>query len=218
MEKKEVEKIIGYNFKDASLLTIALTHTSFANFHDLTSYERLEFLGDSVLGFIVREYLFLHYKNLAEGKLTKVCSALVCEETLSKIIADLKIDKYIKIQQEPYPSILCDVYESILGAIYLDGGIENAKKFVELTLRDKFKDAMANKLVRDYKSEIHELAQANKKSLTYEVIEESGEEHFKTFIMQVVYDGEAISQGEGRSKKAAEQEAAKSALEKLTNV
>jgi ribonuclease-3 len=204
--------------KDEELLIRALTHASYANLKNTMSYERLEFLGDGVLSLIVRDYIYREYDELAEGKLTKMQAALVCEATLSQIIAEIGLVKHIILVKDnssdlPKRSIIADVYESILGAIYIDGGMESAHEFVMRTLKSRFELALEGKLSRDYKTEVQEQAQMHKCSVEYRLLHESGQAHDKTYVMQLFLDGKEISEGTGKSKKAAEQEAAREAIE-----
>lgn len=214
----KVQKIIGYRMKDESLLAQALTHASYANLKNIGSYERLEFLGDGVLSLIVRDYLYRQHDSLAEGRLTKMQASLVCETTLAQIVAEKGLVEHIIFVNDhpgqlPKRSIIADVFESILGAIYLDGGMSAATDFVMKNLQPKFALALEGKLIRDYKTEVQERAQMKHRSVEYRLLHESGQAHDKTYVMQLFIDGKEVSQGTGKSKKTAEQEAAKIAIE-----
>ena len=211
------QKNINYKFKNTELLERALSHSSYANEKGLKeSNERLEFLGDSVLGFISAEYFFNLYKNQPEGSLTKHRAAAVCEKTLCKFSIVLEIDKVIKLGKGEIrmggaqrPSILADAIESVLAAIYLDGGIEPAK---ELVLRFITRDGI-DVSVRDYKTMLQEVAQKHpEETVEYFVVDEKGPDHAKEFTVEVHLNSNILGTGTGRSKKLAEQAAAKEAL------
>ena len=211
----ELEKKIGYQFKDINLLITALTHTSFANelkVNKTDSYERLEFLGDAILEYIVSEYLFLKRKEYEEGRLTKLRASLVCEFTLSQISESLGYGDYVRLSKgeeltggRNRKSILCDLFESVLGAMYLDGGIEPAKRFVHRFLLD---DVETKSLFYDAKSTLQEFCQKHGRQLCYELIEERGPEHNKIFVSDAVINGKVTARGEGPNKKTSEQMAA----------
>ncbi|MDR1101087.1 MAG: ribonuclease III [Clostridiales bacterium] len=212
-ELREIERIIGYHMNDENLLMEALTHTSYANLKKTGSYERLEFLGDGVLGLIIRDCIYLKYRNLAEGKMTKMCSALVCEASLAEAAEKMGVVPYIRtVQMNMKRSIIADVFEAILGAVYLDGGMEAAKKFVMNSMNDKIEQARQNKLNRDYKTEIQEIAQSRKSVVTYRTVSEEGQDHDKTYEMELLIDGVPIARGVGKSKKSAHQDAARQAI------
>ncbi len=215
----DFERRIGYEFKDKSLLQRALTHSSYANEKGTgLDNERLEFLGDSVLGFITAEYLFDHYKDKAEGDLTKKRAYAVCEKTLFGYAEKIGLGDMILLGKgeertggRQRPSIVSDAFEAVIAAIYLDGGIENAKKFVlpfiEIASETK-------PVFKDYKSTLQEVLQQNPtEKFEYIVVGESGPDHNKEFIVEVHLNSNVIGTGKGSSKKRAEQEAARSALE-----
>lgn len=203
-------------------LITALTHTSYMNERKINkpeSYERSEFLGDAILEFIVSEYLYTHKKDYKEGKLTKLRASLVCEFTLSQIAKSLGFGEFVLLSKgeemtggRDRNSILCDLFEAVLGAIYLDGGIEPAKAFVYTYLLD---DIETKSLFYDAKSTLQELMQKEGKVLSYHLIDEVGPDHNKKYITDAVIDGVAIARGEGVSRKAAEQTAAYNALLEL---
>ncbi len=218
----ELEKKIGYKFKDINLLITAMTHTSYANelrVNKTESYERLEFLGDAILEYIVSEYLFLKKKEYEEGRLTKLRASLVCEFTLSQVSESLGYGEYVRLSKgeaqtggRTRKSILCDLFESVLGAMYLDGGMDPAKKFVHEFLLD---DVETKSLFYDAKSTLQEFCQKHGKVLKYKLIEEKGPEHSKIFISDAIIDGHATARGEGSNRKNSEQMAAYKTLLQL---
>lgn len=215
---ERTEKKIGYTFQDKRLLRKALTHSSYLNEHREAEEcnERLEFLGDSVLSLISTDYLY-HTRSGDEGELTKTKALLVCEEALSTYARELNLGEDLLLGRgekqagaQDRDSILCDEIEAILGAIYLDGGYENAKKFILPFLiegEERFRQ-------HDYKTLLQEVIQKNPgELLKYVIADQFGPEHEKTFVCHLYLNSNRISEGEGRSKKAAEQAAAKVALE-----
>lgn len=219
---KELEEIIGYNFKNNQLLKTALTHSSYANEYKCESYERLEFLGDSVLSIIISEYLFEEMKKNPEGELSRIRASLVCEESLSSIAKELNFGRFIllgngeeKAGSRNRNSILCDVFEAILAAVYLDGGMDIAKDYIMRIMSYTLHNNLYNKSVKDYKSRLQEKIQRiyhDKTKITYTITKESGPEHQKNFYVDLIVNGKKVSSGVGMSKKEAEQEAAKIAL------
>lgn len=215
---QEFEKIIGYSFRDKELLLRALSHSSYANekHSPKDSNERLEFLGDSVLGFITAEY---YYKNstLPEGELTRLRAATVCEKALFEFSKEIGLGSKILLGKgeentggRERASINSDAFEAIIAAIYLDGGIEEAKKFV---LRFVEKHAKSQGSFKDYKTKLQEVIQKNPEELLeYVLVGESGPDHDKRFEMEVHLNSNVIGKGIGKSKKNAEQEAAREAL------
>lgn len=219
---KRLEEALQYKFKDKRLLDRALTHSSYANENKSSdgSNERLEFLGDSVLSIIVAEHIFLNYKNLPEGELTKIRASLVCENALHEFSQELKLGEFLKLgkgeQQNggaSRPSILADAFEAVLAAIYLDGGIEPARRHV-LRFVDKKLGCMASVAFKDYKTVLQEVIQQNpEEKLEYVLVDEKGPDHAKIFTVEVHLNSNVIGKGTSGSKKRAEQEAAKQALE-----
>jgi len=216
---KELESIIGYSFKDTQLLKLALTHSSFSNEKGpYKNNERLEFLGDSVLGFITAEYLFSELGSTPEGQLTKIRANAVCERSLAKFAAEIDLGKYLFLGKgeiltggRERPSVLSDAFEALIAAIYLDGGIDEARKFVLRFVSNTEKDANE---VTDYKTTLQEVIQKNpEENLSYELVAQSGPAHMKTFTVEVRLNSNCIGVGEGHSKKKAEQAAAKEALQ-----
>ena len=220
----EFEEILGYKFKNKSLLENALTHSSYANeVHSaFGSNERLEFLGDSILSIIVAEYLYMNFKNLPEGELTKLRASLVCEKTLSVFAKQIKIGDFLFLGKgemhnhgNERASILADAFEAILAAIYLDGGMEAAKKHVLSFIIPELKDRDFEHF-RDYKTLLQEVIQRNpEEKLSYVLTEESGPDHDKRFTVEVHLNSNVIGEGVGTSKKQAEQAAARQALQLL---
>ncbi len=218
----ELENLIGYQFKDKALLDNAFTHKSYTNENIVKkhqSYERLEYLGDAILEFLVSKFLFETYPEKPEGELTKLRASIVCEFTLSKLSRELKLGSYGYFSKGERntggpnrDSILCDMFESLLGAIYLDGGLEEADKFVRKLL---LTDIEHKKLYYDSKSKLQEYAQKKNISLCYNLLSETGPEHDKEYRVNVQLENKIISEGIGHSKKTAEQNAAFSALKLL---
>ena len=215
---QEFENLIGYSFKDKTLLLKALSHSSFANekHSPKDSNERLEFLGDSVLGFITAEY---YYKNftLPEGELTRLRAATVCEKALYEFSKEIELSRFIFLGKgedltggRDRASINSDAFEAVIAAIYLDGGIEEAKRFV---LRFVEKHAKTQGSFKDYKTKLQEVIQKNpEEHLEYVLVDETGPDHNKTFTVEVHLNSNVIGKGIGKSKKNAEQEAAREAL------
>ena len=223
---RQLQEAIGYSFRDLSLLETALTHTSYANevYKDgLRSYERLEFLGDSILGFTAADYLFGAFPELHEGELTKLRAELVCEASLAETAKALGLGDHLRLGKgeeagggRQRVSIIADVVEAVSAAIYLDGGLAAAKRFIYNHVLVDVKARV--KLNADCKTMLQELVQQKKnQQLSYELLGESGPDHDKTFSVRVLLNGEPIGSGEGTSKKRAEQAAARQALEALTS-
>ena len=219
---KDLEAAIGYQFKNIMLLQNALTHSSYANecWHDsLKSNERLEFLGDSILGMVVAEYLFTRFPNCPEGELTKMRADMVCEQALAAIAEKLDLGRHLLLGNgeeqtggRNRASILADAVESVIAASFLDGGMDAAKAFIEKFVLCDVKPEQKHNV--DYKTALQEQVQKKKAQvLTYELLEESGPDHAKLFKVAVNLNGKQIGTGEGSSKKRAEQAAAKTALE-----
>ncbi|MDO5547670.1 MAG: ribonuclease III [Eubacteriales bacterium] len=224
---KEDELI--YQFKDASLMTTAMTHSSYANEHrdmHMQNNERLEFLGDSILGLVSADYVFHRYPNVPEGQLTKVRAAVVCEKTLYEVAKELGLDHHLLLGHgeemgggRQRPSILADSVEALIGAIYLDGGLEAARSFILSFLPEKVDLAENGHAFRDYKTALQEIVQKNRQeTLKYRLSGESGPDHDKRFTVQVLLNSNIFAEGVGRSKKEAEQMAARAALELMGRV
>ena len=221
MKFEELQQKIGYEFKNIELLETALTHSSYANENGVSrveSNERLEFLGDSVLGIITAENFYMHYKNLPEGDLTKLRAATVCEKSLCDFAREIDLGKYLllgkgEICTEGYkrPSILADAFEALIAAIYLDGGMDAAKGFVLKYIEDAVKK---HRGFKDHKTVLQEVIQRNPgEIIEYVLVGETGPDHDKRFEVEVHLNSNVIGRGVGTSKKKAEQLAAKEALE-----
>jgi ribonuclease-3 len=203
------------------LYEIAFTHGSYSTIHDLDyTYERLEFLGDSVLSLLVSEYLYKKYPHYEEGKLTKIRSNFVCQNALIYYSQKLKLDDYLRVSVEESNltknevlSITADLFESFLGAMFIDQGIEFTKKFVSEWIF-KYID-QERVFFEDYKSAMKEYGDANEVEIDYIILKEYGVPHDKTFIMACLIDGQEMGVGRGKNKKEAEQAAAKGAMRKL---
>lgn len=226
---KAFQESIGYQFNDENLLVTALTHSSYANenraFH-IVYNERLEFLGDSVLSLIVSNYLFENYKNLPEGDLTKVRSAIVCEHSLWACAQTIHMGQYLRLGRgeemtggRSRISILADAYEALIAAIYLDSDFQTVRRWLLRQLHDTILDAVHGKAVTDYKTALQERIQTHGAAdILYEVVNETGPDHKKTFRVHVLINGKVRGIGEGKSKKNAEQMAARAAFIKLGDV
>ena len=222
---KDLEEAIGYRFHNISLLQNALTHSSFANerwHNSLLSNERLEFLGDSILGMVVAEYLYRSFPDRPEGELTRMRADMVCEKTLAGVANTLRLGDHLLLGKgeerfggRTRDSILADAMESVIAACFLDGGMEAARRFIRSFILvevpvTEFHNA-------DYKTELQELVQQKKnQSLAYTLTGESGPDHEKVFSVEVALNGSVIGVGRGSSKKRAEQDAARAAIRTLT--
>jgi ribonuclease III len=223
---KEFQEILGVDFNKVELLNVALTHSSYANQFNLTyndHNERLEFLGDSILSMVTSEYIYKKYKNKPEGKLTRIRAGVVCEASLAEISRRLLINKYIRIGKgeelsggREKDSLLADACEAVIAAIYLDSGLEKAREFIVGNLSKKIDLISNNYNYRDYKSKLQEYVQRSLLAvIKYTVANESGPPHDKTFEIEVYLDNKCYGKGTGKSKKEAEQNAAKEALKSL---
>jgi len=221
---KDLEAAIGYRFKNISLLQNALTHSSYANerwHNSLLSNERLEFLGDSILGMTVAEYLYRNFPDRPEGELTRMRADMVCEKALAKVAARIGLGRHLMLGNgeeqsggRSRDSILADAVESVIAAAFLDGGMDAARQFID---RFVLVEIPVQKLHNaDYKTALQELVQQKKNQvLSYVLTGESGPDHDKHFEVEVKLNGTAIGTGSGSSKKRAEQDAARCALEKM---
>lgn len=220
---KRLENELGYEFKSRDILMLALTHSSYANEikeKDSPYNERLEFLGDSVLGLIISEYVYKNNLGSKEGELTKIRSKIVCETTLAECARELELGQYMLFGKgeeltggRTRVSILADAFEALLAAIYLDGGLDVVKPILFRLMGDKIVLAEKGLIVDDYKTHLQEIIQTKKENkLKYELVDESGPDHEKTFHTAVKLNGVEIGRGVGKSKKESEQEAAKMAL------
>ncbi len=218
-----LQNILGLKFNDPSLLKTALTHRSFLNEDKNTkvSNERLEFLGDSVLSLLVSTEVYNRFESYPEGKLTTLRSLLVKTKTLGELSQKLKFGEFLLISKGEEKSggrnnmsLLADTFEAVLGAIYLDSGLEIAKKFLEINLFPLITEVESNTNLHDYKSALQELTQGKLKiSPTYQVLEQTGPDHEKTFTIGVFIEGKLLATGAGKSKQEGEQDAARLALE-----
>lgn len=215
-----LEQSIGYTFKNKDLLKNALTHTSYAYEHRIKSNEKLEFLGDSILEFISSKYLYNNYPKLKEGEMTKVRASVVCEESLYKIASKhnfsdfLYVGKSEKIHQgNRKVAIMADSVEALIAAIYFDSGLEEAEKFIVDNLKDEIEIASKNVGMKDHKTVLQEKLQVHGNvDIKYEIINETGPDHDKTFTAQVKLNGKVLATGTGKTKKQAEMDAADKAL------
>ena len=218
---KDLEAAIGYRFHNISLLQNALTHSSYANerwHNSLLSNERLEFLGDSILGMVVAEYLFRTFPNRPEGELTRMRADMVCEKTLAAVANEIRLGEHLLLGHgeeqgggRSRNSILADAMESVIAACFLDGGMEAAQRFIR---RFILVEVPVSKLHNvDYKTELQELVQQKRNQvLTYTLAGESGPDHDKQFEVEVSLNGRVVGRGCGSSKKRAEQDAARAAI------
>ena len=221
---KNLEEKLGYTFTNKELLAGALYHSSYANENrgrGITSNERLEFLGDAVLGMVVADHLFRNHPDMPEGELTRTRAALVCEGSLVRVAEALSLGEYLKLGKgeetgggRNRPSIRADAVEAIIAAVYLDGGIGSARKIIQRFILSRNPGDVTEN--RDFKTALQELVQrGGAQELAYQLVGESGPDHDKRFAIQVSLNGKVIGHGEGRSKKEGEQMAAKEAIRNL---
>ena len=223
MSFEKIEKEIGYEFKNKQLLETALTHTSYAYENKKQSNEKLEFLGDSILEFISSEYIYHNYPKLKEGEMTKVRASVVCEDSLQKIAKMHNFSDFLYLgksertsQKEVRPAIMADSIEAVIAAIFLDGGLEEAKKFILSNLAKPIENATKNIGQKDYKTVLQEVLQKNGNvDIEYVIVDEKGPDHEKVFTAEVKFNNKILATGEGKSKKQAEMEAAQKALENI---
>lgn len=228
-ELRRLEFRLAYRFRDLDLLDQALTHASYTNesaaaAEAMCDYESMEFLGDAILGFVVAEFLYLRFKELKEGELTKIRGHLVSARQLQALSDGLELGRYLKLSRGEEKTggrrkgaLLADLFESVVAAIYLDGGLEAARDFVLRQLEDRFNEAARGELrLRDHKSGLQErLHVLGISGPHYRTVEEIGPDHRKEFVVSVSSGGRELSRGRGRSKKEAEQQAAERAIEVL---
>ena len=221
MDIEKLEKSIGYEFKNKELLKRAITHVSFANENNVKSYEKLEFLGDSILEFISSKYLYENFKELSEGELTKVRAQSVCEDSLYAVAKKHKYSDYILVGKSEKANegnkkmaIMADCIEATIAAIYFDSGLDEAEKFIISNLKETMEYASKHIGMKDYKTVLQEKLQKNGEvQIEYKIIKEEGPDHDKTFTAEVSCNNKILARGEGKSKKMAEMQAAKQALE-----
>ena len=220
-----LEERLGYSFRNRALLETALTHSSYANENrasGIVCNERLEFLGDSVLGVTVADFLYRHFPDMPEGRMTRLRAELVCEQSLHRVSLELHLGDYLRLGKgeehnggRKRASILSDAVEAVIAAMYLDAGMETAAGFIQRCLLDDVR-AIETPTFTDYKTSLQELVQRHSgQVLSYELVGEEGPDHAKTFRVQVCLNGDPIGRGIGRTKKEAEQTAAANALEAL---
>lgn len=218
-KKEKLESIIAYPFRNPKLLIQALTHSSHLNEHrsgNTESNERLEFLGDAVLEIVVSDYLFHHHPHLPEGELTRMRAAMVCEPTLADFAMEIELGKFLTLGKgeeatggRERSSVLADAMEALIGAIYLDGGLKAAGQFLEKFFLGRDAQALV-----DYKTKLQEKIQKESEiPLSYLMVSEKGPDHKKEFVMQVWHGEKMLGVGSGNSKKSAQQQAAKAAME-----
>lgn len=224
---KGLEEKLGYEFKDKSLLMTALTHSSYANENrkrNIKDNERLEFLGDSILGVTVASYLYKNRPDLPEGRMTRLRAELVCEQSLARVAEKLELGKYMHLGKgeeqgggRKRPSITADAVEAVIAALYLDGGYNRAGSFISRYILEPFEEGQELS-DRDNKTELQEIVQRKSgQVLTYELTGEDGPDHNKTFTFSVSLNDKVIGTGSGHNKKEAEQAAAGEALRKMRN-
>ncbi len=223
MELSQFMERLGYWFRDETLLAVALTHPSYGVEHDVQHYQRLEFLGDAVLELAVSRHLYLHQQDLSEGKLTRIRAALVREESLFSAARPLGIREMVRLSSgeersrgRDKPSIISDVFEAILGAVYLDGGIDEACELVYRALGERLTKVSIEEDPLDYKTRLQEAVQsAGGITPTYEQTGQGGTPHRPHFEMRVLSGDAEIGRGSGQSKRGAQQEAARDALSRM---
>ena len=223
MEYSRLEQELGYIFKDKNLLQTALTHTSYAYEKKTISNEKLEFLGDSILEFLSSIYIYQNYPKLKEGEMTKVRAQVVCEASLYKVAKSHNFSDFLRLgksereaHKQVKPAIMADSVEAVIAAMYLDGGLEPVNKFIIENLKEEIKFASKNVGQKDYKTVLQEILQKHGDvKIEYKIIKEFGPDHDKTFDAEVIYNGNILAKGEGKSKKNAEMDAAKHAIEIL---
>jgi ribonuclease-3 len=228
IELGNLQQRIGYKFSDQSLLKTSLTHKSSLSVEEAQNiashYERLEFLGDSVLGFVISEYLYKKFPTMREGPMTKIKSFIVSRDRLAEIGRILRLERIMYMSEDErkrtkkHSSVISNTVEAIIGAVYLDGGMENARIFILAAFKDLIEKLNIEDLIfEDYKSIVQEIVQKQRQILPeYKIIKEKGPEHNKTFVVQLSIEGDAISRGSGPSKKRAEQRAAQKAYKILS--
>ena len=223
MKKQELQKNIGYQFEDESLLNKAMTHTSYAYENNVESNEKLEFLGDSILEFISSKYIFKNYPNLKEGEMTKVRAQVVCEQSLYKIAKMHNFSDFLNLGKseklsggKERPAILADSVEAVIAAMYIDGGLKVAEKFIIENLKNEIELATKHGGQKDYKTVLQEKLQIHGDvKIEYILLNESGPDHDKRFEMEVRCNGKKLAVGTGKSKKLAQMDAAHNAIESL---
>ena len=223
MKLVKLENNIGYKFKDKNLLINALTHTSYAFERHIESNEKLEFLGDSILEFISSKYIYKNFPNLKEGEMTKVRATVVCEDSLYKIAKKHNFSDFLYLgksekanNKEVRPAIMADSVEAVIAALYFDAGLEEAERFIVENLKDEIELASKHVGEKDYKTVLQEILQQHGEvKIEYDIIKEEGPDHDKTFTAQIKYNDKPLAIGIGKTKKSAQMEAAKKAIEDI---
>lgn len=223
MELEVLEQKLDMNFSNKKLLETAFIHKSYAYENHVESNEKLEFLGDAILELVTSEYLYKNYTNLKEGEMTKVRATVVCEESLYKIAKRHNFSDFLKVSKSEYlthgnenPAILADSVEAFIAATFLDSGLDEAKDFILNNLKESIEIASKNVGVKDYKTVLQEKLQVHGEvKIKYELLKESGPDHDKIFTVNVSCNGKILAEGNGKTKKGAEMEAARIALERL---
>lgn len=223
---KGFEENIGYKFTNKDILTEALTHSSYANEHKANKFkdnERLEFLGDAILDLVVSDFLYKKHKDLPEGDLSKLRASIVCEAFLIKAAKEISLGQFMLLGKgeemtggRQRTSVLADAFEAVIGAIYLDSGLESAQKFIHKFIISFMESLTESKRIEDYKTQLQETIQkTSTKPILYVVVSEEGPDHDKYFEVEVTHANLVLGSGSGRTKKEAEQKAAYKALQKL---
>ena len=223
MKLVKLENNIGHKFKDKNLLINALTHTSYAFERHTESNEKLEFLGDSILEFISSKYIYKNFPNLKEGEMTKVRATVVCEDSLYKIAKKHNFSDFLYLgksekanNKEVRPAIIADSVEAVIAALYFDAGLEEAERFIVENLKDEIEVASKHVGEKDYKTVLQEILQQHGEvKIEYDIIKEEGPDHDKTFTAQIKYNDKPLTIGIGKTKKSAQMEAAKKAIEEI---
>ena len=226
MSLEKLENDIRYKFKDKNLRVNALTHTSYAFEKHTKSNEKLEFLGDSILEFISSKYIYENFPNLREGEMTKVRATVVCEESLYKIAKRHNFSDFLYLGKSEKASnkdvrkaIMADSVEAVIAALYFDAGLEEAEKFIVENLKEEIKLASKHVGEKDYKTVLQEILQKHGEvKIEYDIIKEEGPDHDKTFTAQIKYNGQILTTGVGKTKKSAQMEAAKKAIEEIKSI
>ena len=224
---KILKEKFDISFKNEALLMEAMTHSSYANEHKEMKgiyNERIEFLGDAVLELTISDWLFRQFPHFQEGQLTKLRAQIVCEDSLSLLSKECSLNEYLLLGKgetlsggREKPAILCDVFEAFIGALYLDKGVKEVQRFLNLVVIPKIKNGRYE-LITDFKTELQEYLQQNGPvQIRYELVKEEGPSHDKIFTVQLIVDGKKYKTASGKTKKAAEQMAAKLTMEELTN-
>ncbi|MCL2859868.1 MAG: ribonuclease III [Oscillospiraceae bacterium] len=223
METGILEQKLDYTFKDKNLLKKAFTHVSYANEKKCENNEKLEFLGDAILEFVVSKYLYDNHNNLTEGEMTKVRASVVCEASLYDVAKKFNFSDFLYIGKSERamkgnyrPAVLADSVEAVIAAIFLDSDMEQVEKFIINNLSDIIKDSSKNVGLKDYKTVLQEILQEHGDvSIKYNTIKEQGPDHKKTFTVELLINNKRTSEGQGSNKKQAEMNAAKEAIAQI---